>query len=199
MTNKMKLLTGLLVFGAIIIGVGTWFIFNPLQQETEVKTVTIDIPEGNPVLAEDLLYTMRGEHDFLYIYEDGSVLYIEETGLRIPMPGYPAIRTWKTGKLQPEELNELLEFIESSDFVELEDNYQFTGEPIGGGGFAMSDGIFTFYVSYGELQKKVTALGYLTPDNDATYPDMPYPLNELYVRLKAVIDRTVEVAQEEIH
>jgi len=38
MTNKMKLLIGLLILGLVIIGGGTWFLLNPMQQ--------IDLNEG---------------------------------------------------------------------------------------------------------------------------------------------------------
>lgn len=51
----------------------------------------------------------------------------------------------------------------------------------------------------GGLHKAVRAFGYPTPDRDMTYPDMPYPLNEIYRRLKIIIeDRTEEVAHERI-
>jgi hypothetical protein len=58
---------------------------------------------------------------------------------------------------------------------------------------------FTISVNSENLNKTVTAFGYLTPDGGKTYPDMPYPLNELYRRLKYIADnQTQEVARETI-
>ncbi len=51
-------------------------------------------------------------------------------------------------------------------------------------------------INYEDLQKTVTAFGYLTPDRGETYPDMPPPLGELYVRLRDIALRTEEVARE---
>jgi len=42
----------------------------------------IDIPEEPPVIYEQLDYIMRGEFNYLYFYKDGSIIYIEEKGLR---------------------------------------------------------------------------------------------------------------------
>jgi hypothetical protein len=162
----------------------------PIQQ--------IQIPEGVPLITAELDYRMRGEIDSLYIYEDGSVIYIEEKGLRLPTPGNPATRTWKTGKLLGEELNSLMEFINNSGFNKLNEYYRFPGKPEGSG-MTYSDGDFDFYFSYGGLQKKVTAVGYLTPDHGKAYPDMPYPLNELYVKLRDIaLNHTDEVLKEDI-
>ena len=63
----------------------------------------------------------------------------------------------------------------------------------------ISDMSCTISINYGNLQKTVKAFGYLTPDNDMTYPDIPYPLNEIYERLRAIIeDKTEEVYRESI-
>ena len=106
---------------------------------------------------------------------------------------------WKTGQLQAEELNSLIYFFRSSHFEELSEYYQFPGEEIEGGGFKMGDMDYAVSINYGELHKKATAFGYQTPDHGMTYPDMPYPLNEIYKRLKDIADnRTEEVARETI-
>jgi len=191
MTGKMKLYLGLLALGLLLVGGGLWFLYNPVP--------VIDIPEGTPVISEKLDYIMRGEFSYLYIYEDGSVIYIEEKGLRLPSPGHPPTRTWKTGKLQLEELNSLLEFVKNSGFEKLDEYYQFPGKPIEGGGFTMGDMGFTITIDYGNLNKTVTAFGYLTPDQGKTYPDMPYPLNEIYKKLKDIAEnKTEEVYRESI-
>lgn len=207
MKNKTKLLIILLILGVLLVGAGSWFLFNPIQriQVAGSAQITIELPESPPMIFEKLEYIMRGEFDYLYIYPDGSIIYIEEKGLRMPTPEYPPTRTWKAGKLQEEELEQLIGLFQSGQFTMLREYYQFPGkpmEPIAGvpaGSFTMGDGSFTFSISYRELQKTVTAFGYLTPDHGETYPDMPFPLNELYVRLRVIVpERTEEVAREEI-
>lgn len=191
MTGKMKLYIGLLVLGVVVVVGGVWFLFNSPPK--------IDIPEGSPVIAMDVDRIMAGESDDLYIYEDGSIIYVEEKNLRMPTREYPPTRIWKPGKIQEEELNSLLEFIKSSGFGELEDSYQFPGKPIEGGGFTMGDMGCTIYVNYGDLHSKVSASGYLTPDHGMTYPDMPYPLNEIYSKLKHIAEnKTEEIYRERI-
>jgi len=64
---------------------------------------------------------MREEFNHLYIYEDGTVIYSEDRGLRMPTRENPPIRTWKKGQLQEEELNSLLEFFRDSRFGELDE------------------------------------------------------------------------------
>jgi hypothetical protein len=140
---------------------------------------------------------MRGEFNFLSIYGDGKIIYIEEKGLRMPSPEHPPTRNWKTGQLQEEELDSLLEFIKNSGFEELEDGYKFPGKPIEGGGFSMGDMNYTVSINYADLHKTVGALGYLTSDQGLTYPDMPYPLNDVYQRLKQIAEKQTQVVASE--
>lgn len=192
MTGKTKLYISLLSLGLVlIVGDGCGLRFNSAPK--------IAIPEGTPVIAANALYEMRGESNSLSIYEDGSIIYIEEENLRMPTRENSPTRTWKRGKLQPEELSGLLEFIKNSGFEELDKYYQFPGKPTEGGGFTMGDMKYTVTIDYRNLHKTVTAFGYLTYDHDLTYPDMPYPLNETYKRLKQIADnQTEEVARESI-
>lgn len=196
MTGKMKLYIGLLVLGLVMVGGGSWGLLSSPK--------TIDIPEANPTIAMELDFVMRGKFDKLYVYDDGVVLYVEEKNLRMPTPEYPPTRVWNKGQIPVEELNSLIRLFQTEEFTGMEDYYKFSGkpmEPIEGapsGGFTMGDGSFKFSIDYGDLQKTVAALGYLTPDKGLTYPDMPYPLNEIYQNLKQVMDNTEEVYSESI-
>ncbi|MBA7475674.1 MAG: hypothetical protein GH158_05690 [Dehalococcoidia bacterium] len=190
MTGKIKLYIGLLVLGVVVIGGGVWMLAKSPPK--------IDIPEGNPVIYEQLDYVMRGEFSYLYIYGDGSIIYIEEKGLRIRSPLNPPARTWRTAKFQPEQLDSLLAYFENSSLDKLDKYYQFPGKPIEGGGFSMGDMSFTISINSENLSKTVTAFGYLTPDHGETYPDMPSPLNEIYGRLKVIALATEEVYRENI-
>jgi hypothetical protein len=160
---------------------------------------SIDIPEDPLLITADASYLMGGESRVLYIYEDGSIIYIEEKGLRMSTWKHPPTRTWKTGKLSEEELNSLLEFIKNSGFEKLDEYYQFPGEEIEGGGFRMGDMDYTVSINYGDLHNTAGASGYLTPDGGMTYPDMPYPLNEIYQKLRQIAEnKTEEVYREKI-
>lgn len=195
MTGRMKLYIGLLVLALVLIGGGLWFLFNPIS--------VINIPESEPIIAMELVFLMRGKFCKLYLYDESSVLYVEEKNLRMPTQEYPPTRVWYKGQIQPEELNSLIRLFQTGEFAELYEYYQFSGkpmEPIEGaptGGFTIGDGSFTFSVNYGDLQKTVTAFGYLTSDHGLTYPDMPYPLNEIYKQLKQIIDNKTELVYEE--
>lgn len=174
---------------------------SPIPRLASPPPSGVSIPEGDPVIYERRDYVMRGQFSFLYIYDDGSILFIEEKGLRMATSQNPATRTWKTGKLQPEELDNLVRLFTSSGFKKLDEYYKFPGEPIKGGpagGFRMGDMGFTASINYGSLSKTVTALGYLTPDGGETYPDMPSPLNKIYVQLRSAARQTNEVAVENI-
>jgi hypothetical protein len=193
MTRKRGILIALLALGVMLIGSGVWLMHG--------SAAKIDIPEGNPVIYEKLDYIMRGEFSYLYIYGDGSIIYIEEKGLRMPSPGHPPTRTWKTGKFTAQQLDSLLAYFENSGLDKLDDSYQFPGKPIEGGpagGFNAGDMGFTISINSDNLSKTVTAFGYLTPDNGKTYPDMPFLLNEIYGRLRVIALGTEEVARENI-
>jgi len=190
MTGKMKLYIGLLVLGIVLIGSGVWLLYDSAQAKVSIPEAKVSIPEGNPVIYEKIDHMMKGEITYLYIYKDGSILYIEEKGLRMPSPGHPPTRTWKTGKLMTEQLNSLLEYFKNSGLDKMDDRY-LPGKP-------MSDMDFTISISSENLNKTVTAFGYMTPDNGETYPDMPSPLNEIYERLRVIALGTNEVAHENI-
>lgn len=206
MTGKMKLYIGLLALGVVLIGWGLWLLFNPAPVTntpepapaiSEKTSYSHLIPDSAPVISANISYIMRGEFEFLSIYGDGSIVYIEEKGLRMPSPENPPTRTWKTGKLQPEELNGLLEFIEDSGFDKLDEYYKFIGKPVEGGGFTMGDMDYAVSINHGGLHKTTRTLGYLTPDHGLTYPDMPYPLNEIHKRLKQIANNQTQVVASE--
>ncbi len=195
MKRKTMLYIGLFTLGVLLIGSGVWLLYD---SQTEGNPVTINIPQGNPVIYEQVRYLMRGENSEFYIYGDGSILYIEEKGLRIPSPEHPATRTWSTGNFTVEQVNNLLSYFENSSLDKLEDYYNFPGERETSGTIRRSDLEYTVTVASGNFSKSVTASGYLTPDNGETYPDMPAPLNEIYGRLRTLKMTTGEVYQENI-
>ena len=183
MKGRMKLYIGLLALGIALIAGGL------LARQYWVREIDI-LPDGDPIITMDITYVMRGEKHLVAIYEDGAVLYVEDSRLRIPSEEYPPLRTWKTGQLREEELDDIITLFRSDEFAALDADYQFRGGDMFG----------TFAIVKGDLRKSVYISGYISPDDDMTYPDMPYPLNEIYRRLKIIVeDSTEEVASEPIN
>ncbi len=189
--KTIDILFTLLVVGIVLIGGGIWL----LQVHSSPKVI---IPEGNTVIYEQALYTMAGVNNELYIYDDGGILYIEEKGLRFPMPEHPATRTWRTGKLTPERLDSLLAYLDSSGLDKMDEFYSYTTEPNENGSFSSSDLGFTITVNSGNLSKTVKTHGYMSPDKGETYPGMTSPLNEIYDKLHKIAMTTSEVYKENI-
>ncbi len=188
MHKRVILIIVLLILGIVLIGSGVW-----LHAKSPPK---IDIPEGSPVIYEKLEYLMRGQFSYLYFYRDGSIIYIEEKGLR-PAGAHPT-RIWRAGNFTEQQMDSLLAYLANSGLDKLGEYYQCPGEPIEGGGFRMGDMGFTISVNSDNLSKTVTTFGYLSPDNGETYPGMPSPLNEIYVRLRTLALATQEVYRENI-
>lgn len=158
----------------------------PMNFPRELKA---QMPDGNPVLIMRILYTMRGERSFLGIYEEGFVVYVEETGMR---PTMNTIKIWKAGRVSGEELDSLFDFLRSTNFMELDKHYSLSTIP-------HTDLDLKIIAIYQDISKVVTAQGYSSPDGGKTIPDMPYPLNEAYKRLKQIADNnTEEVVRERI-
>jgi hypothetical protein len=197
--SKKVVLFIMLVLGLVLIGGGVFLKYGKIYHSKPENTpVAVNIPKSDPVIYERALYTMGGENYELYIYRDGSLLYIQEKGLRFPSPEHPGTRTWSTGNLTAERMNDLLAYLENSGLDKLEDSYYFPGKTSESGGFSQSDLQFTFIVNGDNLRKKVTAFGYLSPDRGETYPDMPPPINDIYIKLRGIALATQQVYQENI-
>ena len=184
MTGKMRFYIGFLVLTLVLIGGGLWFLFTPAP--------VIEIPEDEPIITMRNSYRTIGQGpDQLYIYEDGSVIYVTQKGI-----GTDSTNTWSTGKLQKVEMDELLELFTDGSFESLNRIYEFPGEQVDGvtkvGGMSC-----TITVNYKGMHKTADANQYLSPDGGMTYPDMPYPLNEIYAELKQIIENETDLVYEE--
>lgn len=167
-----------------------WFLVN--------APPAIDIPEEPPVIVMNAGRLMAGARSYLAIYEDGTVINIEESGLR--PPGAKAIRIWKTGHLQQEELSGLVQlFKDKAD--ELKETYRFPGIKNQDGSTSSGDLDLTIVINYQNFKKVVRAGLYMSPESGlfyVSYPDMPSPLNEIYGRLRVISQVTEEVYRENI-
>ena len=208
MTGKTKLYIGLLALGVVLIGGGLWLLFHPAPAVdapegtpaiSEKTSYSHLIPDSTPIISANISHVMRGEFNLLSIYEDGEIIYIEEKGLRMPSPEYPPTRIWRTGQISSEELSSLINFFRDNHFDELNDHYKFPGIPVEGSGTGFGDMDGTISIDYQDLHKTVRAAQYISHDDGMTYPDMPYPLNEIYRKLRDIaVNRTAEVARESI-
>jgi len=188
-TGKMKLYTGLLVPGLVLVGVGLWFLFNPAP--------VIEVPVGEPVIAMNITNPAGGTATQLAIYEDSTVICRENAGFRREAadPDNPATSIWRAGNLQMEELNSLFDLFNSSAFQEMDVYYQSVNSQGIDDGWGGTDCIISFAVQ--DSDKKVRAFGYLTPIGSNPPVELPYPLNEIHEKLMGIIeDRTEEVYQK---
>jgi hypothetical protein len=184
MTHKMMLLVSSLIVALAVLGTGVGLLVN--------RPPTLQIPQTTPVVSFEAFWIMSGQKERIFIYEDRSVICVEDTGLRVPTPGNPAKKTWKQGTISLQECDELSNLTTGSDFSKLEPFYVYEGNP-------SSDLMLTVQTYEGSLLKTIQADCYLSPDQKLTYPDMPYPLNDIYKRLHNIaLNETVVVAQETI-
>jgi hypothetical protein len=180
--RRMKLYLGLMVVALAIVGVaGGLLVARP------ARTI---IPAGQPVISAESYWHMAGHKGRLFVYENGDLLYIEDTGLRIPTPDRPAVRTWNAGHLGVGQLDGLLRLLGGNEFKSLNDSYMYDGNP-------SSDLWYTLVVSLPDLARGVKANIYLSPDRGETYPGMPHPLDEIYAALRSVTEKNVKVVATE--
>jgi len=191
MTGKLKLYIGLLVLGLLLLTSGGWLYYSSPANK-------VPVPSGTPAIVMNVGRTMAGALSYLAIYEDGTVINVEESGLR--PPGARATRVWKTGTLQKEEFDSLIQLF-ADNANELEETYRFDGIKNPDGSTSSGDLDLTIHIDYQGLNKMVRAGLYMSPESSlfyVSYPDMPYPLNEIYERLRAIALQTEEVARERI-
>ena len=180
--RRMKLYVALIAVALAVVGVaGGLLVARP------ARTI---IPAGQPVISAESYWHMAGHKGRLFVYENGDLIYIEDTGLRIPTPDRPAVRTWSTGHLSTGQLDGLLSLVRSNEFAALNDSYTYDGNP-------SSDLWYTLVVSLPDLAKGVKADSYLSPDGGETYPGMPHPLDEIYAALRDIAANRVKVVATE--
>lgn len=198
-TGRLIALLGIPGFGFLITGL--------ILLLNSSAAPPFEVPDAPPLVNMEMLHTMGGTKSQLLIYGDCSVYYREDTNLRVS-PEFN--RTWSTGDLSGGELDELLGFIAESGFGDLESGYHFTGEPVTAGntpddvtvglagGVRSGDMMLTLAVNMPGLRRVVFASSYLSPDGGMTYPEMPYPLDEVYCRLKDIAENRTEIVLEEV-
>jgi hypothetical protein len=184
MKGRMKVYVGLLVVALVVLGTGVGLL--------TTRPAKLELTDASPVVSVEAYYYMEGYKDRLFIYTDGTIIRVEDRGLRVPSADRPATRTRGKGTLGRQELSDLLGVPTGDGIADLDRSYDFPGNP-------SSDLWYTLVVSNGPSPRSVIARGYLSADMEVTQPDMPHPLDELYAELHDIAtNRTQEVAKETI-
>ena len=179
MGNKIWLYSGLLVLVLALVGVGIWLVLKPVDQ--------VEIPESDPWLVMDISFMEEGTQSQLSIYDDGTVIYWEDTGLPGALSPDP-IRTWRTGMLSSEEMDDLSELLNTVGFGDLEEYYLSSAIPTDKN-VLIDDNYLKISV---ENENTVTAHGYFTPVTSSAYYPLPDPLAELQEKLDGIIESNTE-------
>ena len=188
MNNKMWIYAGLLVVILAAMGIGIWLVSTPGEQVT--------IPEGDPVIVMDISNIEGGEQIQLSIYDGGEIIYWKDTGLAtVTASGTTATRTWRTGTLSSEDIEELFDSIKTTGFDNLEEYYQATGTSPKSG--VIDDGYCTIAAERGDIDNRVTAYGFFNNGSSDPYSALPDPLDDIYEELMGVIENDTEEALTE--
>jgi hypothetical protein len=177
MNRKLILLTGLLVIGVAVVGLGVGLIAN--------QPKTVRVPNEFPAIAVDATYKVSGERNRLYIYRDGYIILVEERG---SSKTSNFTRTWKTGQLSTGELADLMSITKKVEFGALANQYRFLGDNTSSGTPRIGDMDYVVSVNYENTRRVISILDFYSPDHETVYPDMPYPLSEIYQRTKEIAE-----------
>ncbi len=140
--------------------------------------------------------TMAGMARHLTISADGSIVYIDERGLRHPTQENPPTRTTRAGQLTEAELSNLLEIVDACPF-DAEDKCDARTEIID------TDAVSVLTVYYQERTRIITAdyqpLFHLFHPEVSELSDVPESARKLYHELRYIIDNlTTQIAEEKI-
>ncbi|OGN88774.1 MAG: hypothetical protein A2158_03770 [Chloroflexi bacterium RBG_13_46_14] len=186
MNMKFWLYSGLLVLVLALVGVGIWFVLKPADK--------VEIPETDPWMVMDISYLEEGTQSQLTIYDDGTVIHWKDTGLPGALSPDPA-RTWRTGTLDSEEMDDLSEFLDTIGFNEL-DEYYLSSAVSANETVIIEDNYLKISV---DNENTVTAHGYFTPLTSSQFYPLPDPLAELREKLDDIVaNNTKETLIEEL-
>ena len=179
MGNKIWLYSGLLVIVLALVGVGIWFVLKPVDQ--------VEIPDADPWLVMDISYLEEGTQSQLSIYDDGIIIQWEDTGLPGALSPDPT-RTWRTGNLDSEEMDDLSELFDRVGFNDLDEYYLSSAVPEDED-VIIDDNYLKLSV---DNENTVTAHGYFTPVTSSAYYPLPDPLSELHETLIDLVNNNTE-------
>jgi len=179
MSNKFWLYSGLLVVVLALVGVGIWIVQRPVEE--------IEIPESDPWMVMDISYLEEGTQSQTSIYDDGTVIHWEDTGLPGALSPDPT-RTWRTGKLDSEEMDDLSDLLDTIGFNDLEEYYLSSAVPTDEN-VIIDDNYLKISI---DNENTVTAHGYFVPVTSSAYYPLPDPLAELREKLDDLVENNTE-------
>ncbi len=198
-TGKLKLIIGLLMLALLSMPIACAQPTQVPEAEPE-PTQTPEpwlaqipaLPAEDAIIEMSTVGTMSGMVKCLTISENGLIVYIEEEGPRIVLPGSSRSRTTKTGQLQDDELDRLLEMIDACPFDtdgKCQANTKTMDTDVDSRLYIHYQGTTRIIVSdYQPLYPEVTEL-----------MDVPEPVRTLYHELWYIVEnRTSQVSREEI-
>lgn len=154
------------------------------------------IPDEVPVISLELWNTMGGSIHDIFIYQDGTIVNMNEWGLRMPILNRNAKRSWSFGKISSENVSEFFDYFDSIGFDALDpDSFTFTPNSSG----VMSDLQIKVTVNNGKIDNFLATSGYAPPEKDTAAKKLPPPLDEIYTKLITLADyETKEAWREDI-
>lgn len=189
--NRKRIYTVILVAGLFLLGMGTWLL---IGSKSELK-----IPESASAVYMKVTHRGASVHNYLYVYEDGSVIDIEEIDTR-PDLGRQGTRVWRRGKIELEDFTDLIKLFKNNDGL-LAENYQFPGYASTDNRTFTGDMDVFLSVNCQGVSRTVTATDYLSPYSDyytGSYAGMPVPLDGICEKLNKIAIETKEVTRENI-
>jgi len=198
-TGKLKLIIGLLMLALLSMPIACAQPTQvpeaepePTQTPEPVLAQIPALPTEDAIIEMSTVGTMSGMVKHLTISANGSIIYIEEEGPRIVLPGSWRSRITKTGQLTEAELNGLLEMVDACPFDsegKCQANTKTTDTDVDSRLYIHYQGTTRIIVSdYQPLYPKVTEL-----------MDVPEPVRTLYHELWYIVEnRTSQVASEKI-
>jgi hypothetical protein len=193
MTGKTWLYSGLMVLVLGLMRFGIWFVLNSGDK--------VKIPEEEPIVLVDSNNPENGTLSQLSIYEDGTVIYVEDSGLEMPVQqGDEYIRTWRTGTLDAAEIEDFFSVLDSVDFNKIEHAYlspDIIRDLEESRGFSLIPGGLTDYIrifaNNNVINNTIYAFGFFEPSSEP-YSELPYPVNFIYAELADIIENNTEEA-----
>jgi hypothetical protein len=201
-TNKNKwLYPVLLVVVLALTGIGIWLVTGSGPHNK------VEIPASDPIVLMDLNVPEEGTTSQLSVYEDGSVIHVQDSGLEVPVEkGDDYTRTWRTGKINPVDIDDFFEYLQSIGFNDIE--YAFLSPDIeknveknpGLPSFDLtgSDDYVRIFADNGVVNNTIYAIDFYEAGNN-TYSELPYPVNLIHATLADIVENnTKEVLVEDM-
>ncbi len=174
----------------VLLGTGVLLIAGGLWLRHHIATA-VPSPQSPAAAVMEIENELDGLTRQLFVYEDGLVIYFEQTGVRMPTWEHPAIRVWRTGRLDRDDMDKLLSILRDSNFDALAGEYAYHSSPAANSTFGM------FSIYFREVDKKIIARGYRIETDDTDAPELPSPLNTIHDTLNDIIEnKTKEVARQ---